>query len=236
VSLLAVDRLAVHYGGIRAVQGVSLEVSEGETICVIGANGAGKSTTLRALVGLAAAAAGTITYGGRDVTRLPVHERARLGLSLVPEGRGIFPRMTVTENLSMGAYQHRDGGAIRQDLQRVLALFPRLAERQAQVAGTLSGGEQQMLAVGRALMSRPKLLLLDEPSMGLAPLVVEKIFATLREVAAQGVTLMLVEQNAKLALQISDRGYVLDNGRVAIGGPAAELLQDPRVRAAYLGG
>jgi branched-chain amino acid transport system ATP-binding protein len=236
VSLLAVDRLAVHYGGIRAVQGVSLEVSEGETICVIGANGAGKSTTLRALVGLAAAAAGTITYGGRDVTRLPVHERARLGLSLVPEGRGIFPRMTVTENLLMGAYQHRDGGAIRQDLQRVLALFPRLAERQAQVAGTLSGGEQQMLAVGRALMSRPKLLLLDEPSMGLAPLVVEKIFATLREVAAQGVTLMLVEQNAKLALQISDRGYVLDNGRVAIGGPAAELLQDPRVRAAYLGG
>jgi len=236
VSLLAVDRLAVHYGGIRAVQGVSLEVSEGETICVIGANGAGKSTTLRALVGLAAAAAGTIRYGGRDVTRLPVHERARLGLSLVPEGRGIFPRMTVTENLLMGAYQHRDGGAIRQDLQRVLALFPRLAERQAQVAGTLSGGEQQMLAVGRALMSRPKLLLLDEPSMGLAPLVVEKIFATLREVAAQGVTLMLVEQNANLALQISDRGYVLDNGRVAIGGPAADLLQDPRVRAAYLGG
>jgi branched-chain amino acid transport system ATP-binding protein len=236
VSLLAVDRLAVHYGGIRAVQGVSLEVSEGETICVIGANGAGKSTMLRALVGLAAAAAGTITYGGRDVTRLPVHERARLGLSLVPEGRGIFPRMTVTENLLMGAYQHRDGGAIRQDLQRVLALFPRLAERQAQVAGTLSGGEQQMLAVGRARMSRPKLLLLDEPSMGLAPLVVEKIFATLREVAAQGVTLMLVEQNAKLALQISDRGYVLDNGRVAIGGPAAELLLDPRVRAAYLGG
>jgi branched-chain amino acid transport system ATP-binding protein len=236
VSLLAVDRLAVHYGGIRAVQEVSLEVSEGETICVIGANGAGKSTTLRALVGLAAAAAGTITYGGRDVTRMPVHERARLGLSLVPEGRGIFPRMTVTENLLMGAYQHRDGGAIRQDLKRVLALFSRLAERQAQVAGTLSGGEQQMLAVGRALMSRPKLLLLDEPSMGLAPLVVEKIFATLREVAAQGVTLMLVEQNANLALQISDRGYVLDNGRVAIGGPAADLLQDPRVRAAYLGG
>jgi len=234
--LLAVDRLAVHYGGIRAVQGVTIEVAEGETICVIGANGAGKSTTLRALVGLAPAAAGKITYAGRDITALPVHERARLGLSLVPEGRGIFPRMTITENLRMGAYQHRDGGAIRQDLQRVLTLFPRLAERQAQVAGTLSGGEQQMLAVGRALMSRPKLLLLDEPSMGLAPLVVEKIFATLREVAAQGVTLMLVEQNAKLALQISDRGYVLDNGRVAISGRAADLLQDPRVRAAYLGG
>jgi branched-chain amino acid transport system ATP-binding protein len=236
MMLLAVDRLAVHYGGIRAVQGVTLEVAEGETICVIGANGAGKSTTLRALVGLAPAAAGRITYAGRDVTALPVHARARLGLSLVPEGRGIFPRMTITENLRMGAYQHRDGTAIRQDLERVLALFPRLAERQAQVAGTLSGGEQQMLAVGRALMSRPRLLLLDEPSMGLAPLVVEKIFATLREVAAQGVTLMLVEQNANLALQLSDRGYVLDNGRVAISGRAADLLQDPRVRTAYLGG
>jgi branched-chain amino acid transport system ATP-binding protein len=234
--LLAVDRLAVHYGGIRAVQGVTLEVAEGETICVIGANGAGKSTTLRALVGLAPVAAGRITYAGRDITALPVHARARLGLSLVPEGRGIFPRMTITENLRMGAYQHRDGTAVRQDLERVLALFPRLAERQAQVAGTLSGGEQQMLAVGRALMSRPRLLLLDEPSMGLAPLVVEKIFATLREVAAQGVTLMLVEQNANLALQLSDRGYVLDNGRVAISGRAADLLQDPRVRTAYLGG
>jgi branched-chain amino acid transport system ATP-binding protein len=236
MMLLAVDRLAVHYGGIRAVQGVTLEVAEGETICVIGANGAGKSTTLRALVGLAPAAAGRITYAGRDITALPVHVRARLGLSLVPEGRGIFPRMTITENLRMGAYQHRDGTAIRQDLERVLALFPRLAERQAQVAGTLSGGEQQMLAVGRALMSRPRLLLLDEPSMGLAPLVVEKIFETLREVAAQGVTLMLVEQNANLALQLSDRGYVLDNGRVAISGRAADLLQDPRVRTAYLGG
>lgn len=236
MSLLAVDRLAVHYGGIRAVQDVTLAVAEGETVCVIGANGAGKSTTLRALVGLATAAAGSITYRGRDVTHLPVHQRSRLGLSLVPEGRGIFPRMSVTENLLMGAYQHRDGAGIRRDLERVLALFPRLAERKAQVAGTLSGGEQQMLAVGRALMSRPRLLLLDEPSMGLAPLVVEKIFETLREVAAQGVTLMLVEQNANLALQISDRGYVLEGGRVAISGPAAGLLQDPRVRAAYLGG
>jgi branched-chain amino acid transport system ATP-binding protein len=236
VSLLAVDRLAVHYGGIRAVQEVTLAVAEGETVCVIGANGAGKSTTLRALVGLAAVAAGSITYRGQDVTRLPVHQRSRLGLSLVPEGRGIFPRMSVTENLLMGAYQHADRAAIRRDLERVLALFPRLAERRAQVAGTLSGGEQQMLAVGRALMSRPRLLLLDEPSMGLAPLVVEKIFETLREVAAQGVTLMLVEQNANLALQISDRGYVLEGGRVAISGPAPDLLQDPRVRAAYLGG
>jgi branched-chain amino acid transport system ATP-binding protein len=236
VSLLAVDRLAVHYGGIRAVQEVTLAVAEGETVCVIGANGAGKSTTLRALVGLAAVAAGSITYRGQDVTRLPVHQRSRLGLSLVPEGRGIFPRMSVTENLLMGAYQHADRAAIRRDLERVLALFPRLAERKAQVAGTLSGGEQQMLAVGRALMSRPRLLLLDEPSMGLAPLVVEKIFETLREVAAQGVTLVLVEQNANLALQISDRGYVLEGGRVAISGPAPDLLQDPRVRAAYLGG
>ncbi len=236
MSLLRVDRLAVHYGGIRAVREVSFEVGEGETICVIGANGAGKSTTLRALVGLAEAAAGTITYGGRDVTRVPVHARVRLGLSLVPEGRGIFPRMTVAENLLMGAYQHDDRAAIEQDLARVLALFPRLAERRTQVAGTLSGGEQQMLAVGRALMSRPRLLLLDEPSMGLAPIVVEKIFDTLREVAAQGVTLLLVEQNANLALQLSDRGYVLDNGQVTIGGPAAELLEDPRVRAAYLGG
>ena len=236
MSLLRVDRLAVHYGGIRAVQEVTLEVAEGETICVIGANGAGKSTTLRALVGLAAAAAGSITYRDRDITRLPVHERVRLGLSLVPEGRGIFPRMSVTENLLMGAYQHEGGTAIRQDLERVLTLFPRLAERRAQVAGTLSGGEQQMLAVGRALMSRPRLLLLDEPSMGLAPLVVEKIFATLREVVAQGVTLLLVEQNANLALQLGDRGYVLDNGRVTISGPARDLLQDPRVRAAYLGG
>jgi branched-chain amino acid transport system ATP-binding protein len=236
VSLLRVDRLAVHYGGIRAVREVSFEVGEGETICVIGANGAGKSTTLRALVGLAEVAAGTITYAGRDVTRVPVHARVRLGLSLVPEGRGIFPRMTVAENLLMGAYQHDDRAAIEQDLGRVLALFPRLAERRAQVAGTLSGGEQQMLAVGRALMSRPRLLLLDEPSMGLAPIVVEKIFDTLREVAAQGVTLLLVEQNANLALQLSDRGYVLDNGQVTISGPAAALLEDPRVRAAYLGG
>ena len=236
MSLLRVDRLAVHYGGIRAVRDVSLEIAEGETICIIGANGAGKSTTLRALIGLADAAAGRITYRDKDLTRLPVHGRVRLGLSLVPEGRGVFPRMSVTENLLMGAYQHDDHAGIEQDLTRVLALFPRLAERRAQIAGTLSGGEQQMLAVGRALMSRPRLLLLDEPSMGLAPIVVEKIFDTLREVAAQGVTLMLVEQNANLALQLSDRGYVLDSGRVTISGPAAELLEDPRVRAAYLGG
>jgi branched-chain amino acid transport system ATP-binding protein len=236
VSLLSVERLAVHFGGIRAVKGVDLTVDAGETVCVIGANGAGKSTTLRALAGLAPTAAGRVVYDSHDITGLPVHERARLGLALVPEGRGVFPRMTVRENLLMGAYQHRDGERVEADVAYVHSLFPRLAERRSQVAGTLSGGEQQMLAVGRALMSRPKLLLLDEPSMGLAPLVVLKIFHTLRAIAAAGVTLMVVEQNARLALQLSDRGYVLDGGRVSLAGPSPELLADPRVQAAYLGG
>ncbi len=184
MSLLSVERLAVHFGGIRAVKGVDLTVDTGETVCVIGANGAGKSTMLRALAGLAPTAAGRVVYDGHDITGLPVHERARLGLALVPEGRGVFPRMTVRENLLMGAYQHRDGERVEADVAYVHSLFPRLAERRSQVAGTLSGGEQQMLAVGRALMSRPKLLLLDEPSMGLAPLVVLKIFETLRAIAA----------------------------------------------------
>ena len=236
MSLLEVRGLAVHYGGIRAVKDVTLAVGEGETVCVIGANGAGKSTMLRALAGLAPVARGTIGWQGTDVTVLPAHRRVRLGLSLVPEGRGVFPRMSVAENLLMGAYARTDRTAIAQDVDRVCALFPRLAERRTQIAGTLSGGEQQMLAVGRALMSRPRLLLLDEPSMGLSPLMVEKIFETLRTIAAQGVTLLLVEQNANLALQVSDRGYVLDNGTVTLHGPAADLLADPRVRAAYLGG
>jgi branched-chain amino acid transport system ATP-binding protein len=236
VSLLEVHGLAVHYGGIRAVKDVGLAVAEGETVCVIGANGAGKSTTLRALAGLAPAARGTVAWRGRDITALPAHRRVRLGLSLVPEGRGVFPRMSVTENLLMGAYARADAAAIAADLERIHALFPRLAERRGQIAGTLSGGEQQMLAVGRALMGRPQLLLLDEPSMGLSPLMVEKIFETLRAIAAQGVTLLLVEQNANLALQVSDRGYVLENGAVALHGPAPALLADPRVRAAYLGG
>ncbi len=236
MSLLDVRQLAVHFGGIRAVKAVDLTVDAGETVCVIGANGAGKSTTLRALAGLAPTAAGRVVYDGRDITRLPVHERARLGLALVPEGRGVFPRMTVRENLLMGAYQHSKDDGIDADLAYVYSLFPRLAERRSQVAGTLSGGEQQMLAVGRALMSRPKLLLLDEPSMGLAPLVVLKIFETLRTIAARGVTLLVVEQNARLALQLSDRGYVLEGGRVGLSGPSAALLADPRVQAAYLGG
>ena len=236
MSLLRVEQLAVHFGGIRAVKAVDLEVESGETVCVIGANGAGKSTTLRALAGLVPTAAGRVMYEGQDITRLPVHERARLGLALVPEGRGVFPRMTVRENLLMGAYQFRKDDQTDADITYVYSLFPRLAERQSQVAGTLSGGEQQMLAVGRALMSRPKLLLLDEPSMGLAPLVVLKIFETLRAIAARGVTLMVVEQNARLALQLSDRGYVLEGGRVSLAGPTADLLGDPRVQAAYLGG
>jgi branched-chain amino acid transport system ATP-binding protein len=236
VSLLEVRGLAVHYGGIRAVKDIRLVVAAGETVCVIGANGAGKSTTLRALAGLAPVARGSIAWRGADITVLPAYRRVRLGLSLVPEGRGVFPRMSVTENLQMGAYARADGAAIAQDVDQVYALFPRLAERRGQIAGTLSGGEQQMLAVGRALMGRPQLLLLDEPSMGLSPLMVEKIFDTLRAIAAQGVTLLLVEQNANLALQVSDRGYVLENGAVAFHGPAPELLADPRVRAAYLGG
>ncbi len=236
MSLLEVRGLAVHYGGIRAVKDIRLVVAAGETVCVIGANGAGKSTTLRALAGLAPVARGSIAWRGADITVLPAYRRVRLGLSLVPEGRGVFPRMSVTENLQMGAYARADGAAIAQDVDQVYALFPRLAERRGQIAGTLSGGEQQMLAVGRALMGRPQLLLLDEPSMGLSPLMVEKIFDTLRAIAAQGVTLLLVEQNANLALQVSDRGYVLENGAVAFHGPAPELLADPRVRAAYLGG
>ena len=235
MSLLEVRGLAVHYGGIRAVRDVGLAVGEGETVCIIGANGAGKSTTLRALAGLAPAAHGTVAWRGTDITALPAHRRVRLGLALVPEGRGVFPRMSVAENLLMGAYARTDHAAAAKEIDQVFVLFPRLAERRSQIAGTLSGGEQQMLAVGRALMSRPQLLLLDEPSMGLSPLMVEKIFETLRAIAAQGVTLLLVEQNANLALQVSDRGYVLENGAVALHGPARDLLADPRVRVAYLG-
>jgi branched-chain amino acid transport system ATP-binding protein len=235
VSLLQVAGLEVRYGGIRAVKGIDLEVSEGEVVCLIGANGAGKSTSLRALTGLVPVAGGTIQYAGRDLTRMPVHRRARLGMALVPEGRGVFPRLTVAENLSMGAYARTDGAGVAQDLERVFGLFPRLQERAGQGAGTLSGGEQQMLAIGRALMSRPRLLLLDEPSMGLAPLAVQTIFETIRLIAGQGTTLLLVEQNARLALEASHRGYVLEGGRIVHQGDAADLLASPKVRAAYLG-
>jgi branched-chain amino acid transport system ATP-binding protein len=233
--LLALRGLQVSYGGIRAVKGIDIEVNAGELVCLIGANGAGKTTTLKAITGLVRAAGGGIEYDGADITRLKPHEIARRALALVPEGRGIFAQLTIDENLAMGAYARRDRGAIAADVERAFTLFPRLKERRSQVAGTLSGGEQQMLAIGRALMSRPRLLLLDEPSMGLAPLMVERIFEVVRAIAAEGVTLLLVEQNARLALEVSHRGYVLEGGQVAFTGEARALLGDPRVREAYLG-
>jgi len=235
VSLLALEKVEVAYGGIRAVKGIDLEVAQGEMVCLIGANGAGKSTTLRAITGLVHAAAGRIRYDGQEIGGLRVHEIARRGLAMVPEGRGVFPQLTIEENLGMGAYARRDRAAVKADQEHAYHLFPRLHERRAQTAGTLSGGEQQMLAIARALMSRPRLLLLDEPSMGLAPLMVERIFEVIRTIAAEGVTLLLVEQNARLALEVSHRGYVLDGGLVTISGPAATLLGDTRIREAYLG-
>ncbi len=233
--LLALRNLQVAYGGIRAVKGIDLDVAAGELVCLIGANGAGKTTTLKAISGLVRTAGGSIEYDGADLTRLKSHEIARRQLALVPEGRGIFAQLTIDENLAMGAYARRDRGAVAADVDRAFTLFPRLKERRSQVAGTLSGGEQQMLAIGRALMSRPRLLLLDEPSMGLAPLMVERIFEVIRTIAAEGVTLLLVEQNARLALEVSHRGYVLEGGSVAFTGEARALLGDPRVREAYLG-
>jgi branched-chain amino acid transport system ATP-binding protein len=235
VTLLALEKLEVAYGGIRAVKGIDLAVEGGETVCLIGANGAGKTTTLRAITGLVRAAAGAVRYAGEDIGKLRVHEIARRGLAMVPEGRGVFPQLTIEENLAMGAYARKDRAGVKADLDHAFQLFPRLAERRRQTAGTLSGGEQQMVAIARALMSRPKLLLLDEPSMGLAPIMVEKIFEVIRTIAAAGVTLLLVEQNARLALESSDRGYVLDGGLVTLSGPARSLLDDPRVREAYLG-
>jgi len=235
MSLLALEQLQVAYGGIKAVKGVDLTVEPGEVVCLIGANGAGKTTTLRAITGLVRAAAGRILYDGQPIAGLRVHEIARRGLAMVPEGRGIFAQLTIDENLAMGAYARDDAAAVARDVERAFTLFPRLKERRGQVAGTLSGGEQQMLAMARALMCRPRLLLLDEPSMGLAPLMVEKIFEVVRAIAAEGVTLLLVEQNARLALQASHRGYVLEGGLVTLSGEARQLLGDPRVREAYLG-
>jgi len=235
MSLLRLEQLQVAYGGIRAVKGVDLEVNQGELVCLIGANGAGKTTTLRAVTGLVRAAAGRVLYDGQDITGLKVPEIARRGLALVPEGRGVFAQLTIEENLAMGAYARNDRAGIAADVERAFTLFPRLKERRSQTAGTLSGGEQQMLAIARALMSRPRLLLLDEPSMGLAPLMVERIFEVVRTIAAEGVTLLLVEQNARLALETSHRGYVLEGGLVSFSGRAADLLGDPRVREAYLG-
>jgi branched-chain amino acid transport system ATP-binding protein len=234
--LLEIRDLHVHYGKIEAIGGISLTVDEGEIVTLIGANGAGKTTTLKTISGLRRPSAGTIEFAGRDVTGVAGHQRVRLGLSQAPEGRGIFPGMTVLENLEMGAYaRSRRSKESRSQLQDVLALFPRLAERRKQQGGTLSGGEQQMLAIGRALMAQPKLLLLDEPSMGLAPLIVSQIFSILREINESGTTILLVEQNAVQALGLSDRAYVLETGRIVASGPAAQLLDDPAVRSAYLG-
>ncbi|MFM9981280.1 MAG: ABC transporter ATP-binding protein [Burkholderiales bacterium] len=235
MSLLEVKGLEVHYGGIRAVKGVDLEVREGELVCLIGANGAGKTSTLKALCGMLPVAAGSVRYAGEAVTGVPSFRLVRKGLVLVPEGRGIFGQLTVAENLSMGAFARDDAAAVKRDFDRMLALFPRLAERSTQSAGTLSGGEQQMLALGRALMSKPRLLVLDEPSMGLAPLMVQKIFDVVRQIALEGVTILLVEQNARLALEAASRGYVMESGAITLAGEAKVLLADPRVREAYLG-
>ncbi len=229
--LLAVEGLQVRYGNIHAVQGLDLNVQAGELVCLIGANGAGKSSTLNALAGLIPST-GVVRYQGQEIHKLASHQRVKQGLALVPEGRGVFPKMTVLENLQMGAYLH----AMQPDeLEAVFTRFPRLKERQNQLAGTLSGGEQQMLAIGRALLSRPKLLLLDEPSMGLAPLMIELIFQTLSELKSTGLSMLLVEQNARGALQLADRAYVLEHGEMTLTGSGSELLQDSRVQAAYLG-
>ncbi|MBK6980094.1 MAG: ABC transporter ATP-binding protein [Betaproteobacteria bacterium] len=234
MSLLALEKVEVHYGGIRAVKGIDLVVEPGELVCLIGANGAGKTTTLRAITGIAHAG-GRIVYDGVDIAGRKPHEIARRGIALVPEGRGVFPQLTIDENLAMGAYTRNDRVAVAHDAERVFSLFPRLKERRRQTAGTMSGGEQQMLAIGRALMSRPRLLLLDEPSMGLAPLMVERIFEVIRLIASEGVTMLLVEQNARLALEASRRAYVMESGLVTLSGEASRLLDDPQVRQAYLG-
>ena len=233
--MLEVSGLRVAYGGIQAVRGITFHVNPGEMVALIGANGAGKTSTLKAMARLLNAAGGSIRYCGKEISALAPHQLVGEGIALVPEGRGVFPRMSIVENLLMGAYSRRDKAGVSADRERVLALFPRLGERSAQLAGTLSGGEQQMLAIGRALMSRPKLLLLDEPSMGLAPLMVQKIFAVIRSVADSGMTVLLVEQNAKLALEVSQRAYVMESGEITLSDQSARLLANPRVREAYLG-
>lgn len=234
MSDLVVDNLVLSYGAIEAVRGVSFCLGAGELVALIGANGAGKSTTLKGLAGLVPARQGEVRLGGVALASLPAHERVSAGLSLVPEGRGLFPRLSVHENLLMGAYLRRDGGVV-DDIERMFSLFPRLRERRQQVCGTLSGGEQQMVAMARALMARPRVLLLDEPSMGLAPQLVEQIFLTVAGIARSGVSVLLVEQNAHLALQLSQRAYVMESGQITLAGASADLLQDARVRQAYLG-
>ncbi|NJC70462.1 ABC transporter ATP-binding protein [Planosporangium thailandense] len=233
--LLELENVTLQYGRIQALHGISLTVDEGEIVALIGANGAGKSTTMRAISGLRPVASGSIRFNGEDITRLRADLRVVRGVCQAPEGRGIFPGMTVLENLDMGAYTRKDRNGIAADLERVLTLFPRLKERAKQLGGTLSGGEQQMLAIGRALMSRPKLLLLDEPSMGLAPMLIQKIFEIITEINQQGTTILLVEQNAQQALSRAHRGYVLETGNIVRSGTGAELLHDPAVKEAYLG-
>ena len=235
MSLLEVKNLKVAYGGIQAVKGIDLHIDQGELVTLIGANGAGKTTTLRTLVGMVKPAEGTIQYDGKPTGKTPVFDFVRKGLVMVPEGRGVFGRLTVEENLRMGAYYRNDESAIRSEIDYVYELFPRLKERMTQLAGTLSGGEQQMVAMGRAMLSKPKLLLLDEPSMGLAPIIVQKIFEIVQMISKQGESILLVEQNAKLALEIADRGYVMESGRITMSGAASELLSSDAVQKAYLG-
>jgi branched-chain amino acid transport system ATP-binding protein len=233
--LLRLDDVHTYYGSIHALKGISAEVREGEIVTLIGANGAGKSTTLRSINGLNHPRNGKITFQGRDITQASAHSIVKMGISQSPEGRKLFPRMSVRENLEMGAFQRSDRANFKEDLDRVYSLFPRLEERKAQKAGTLSGGEQQMCAIGRALMARPKLLMLDEPSMGLAPIFVEKIFEIIREINEQGTTILLVEQNALMALDAADRGYVMETGTITLADDAKALRQNERVRKAYLG-
>ena len=233
--LLKVSGLQVAYGGIQAVKGVDFEVREGELVSLIGSNGAGKTTTMKAITGTLPLAGGDIEYLGKSIKGQGPWDLVKQGLAMVPEGRGVFTRMTITENLQMGAYIRRDKAEIAADIEKVFTIFPRLRERKDQLAGTMSGGEQQMLAMGRALLSRPKLLLLDEPSMGLSPIMVDKVFEVVRDVYAQGVTILLVEQNASRALALADRGYVMESGLITMAGGGQELLANPKVRAAYLG-
>ncbi len=233
--MLRIENLSVHYGGIHALQGASFEVPEGKIVTLIGANGAGKSTSLKAIVGLVKPSSGTITLNGESLTSLATKDIVRRGVVLAPEGRRIFPNLTTEENLALGAFARNDKAGVEADKRKMFQLFPRLEERRKQKAGTMSGGEQQMLAVARALMSRPKLLMMDEPSLGLAPLIVKMIFDIVRTIAAEGTTILLVEQNAKAALEIADFGYVLETGRITMSGPGRQLLADDGVRKAYLG-